>query len=173
MKKEILPRLHLASVPQFAAYDCDLLRTPDSSEALALFIKLSVELTGFSEAELLATGMARSFFDELGITLGIPARARFLREPCAAQALLASPFAGPLARNLIRLWYLGQWQELGAKWLEELTKEESCKFDEFGRNRNRVVSAAAYKEGLAWTAVGTNPTGARQPGFGSWAEPPR
>jgi hypothetical protein len=44
-------------------------------------------------------------------------------------------------------------------------------FDEFGRNVNRVISADAYREGLAWVAVGTNPSAAKQPGFGTWAWP--
>ncbi|HYO83919.1 MAG TPA: hypothetical protein VES20_21125, partial [Bryobacteraceae bacterium] len=36
-----------------------------------------------------------------------------------------------------------------------------------------MVSAAAYTEGLLWPAIGANPPGAKGPGYGSWALPPR
>lgn len=54
---------------------------------------------------------------------------------------------GPLARNLIQLWYLGQWGF-------------------------PVISAQAYQEGLVWKAIGAHPQGAKQQGFGTWSSPP-
>ena len=52
------------------------------------------------------------------------------------------------AEALIRLWYLGVWNDA-------------------------VVDPEAYREGLLWRAVGTNPPGSRPPGYGTWAlEPP-
>ena len=36
-----------------------------------------------------------------------------------------------------------------------------------------VVSPAAYTEGLLWRAIGARPHGAKAPGYGSWAAPPR
>ena len=56
------------------------------------------------------------------------------------------------------LWYLGQWDQLPRDW----------------RDRNgaspadiaRVASAAAFRAGLVWPAVGTHPTSAKAPGFG-------
>lgn len=36
-----------------------------------------------------------------------------------------------------------------------------------------TVSAASYQEGLLWPAIGANPPGAKAPGYGSWAAPPR
>jgi hypothetical protein len=35
-----------------------------------------------------------------------------------------------------------------------------------------VPSAGAFREGLVWPAIGAHPTGAKAPGFGSWATPP-
>jgi hypothetical protein len=81
------------------------------------------------------------------------------------QALVMDdPDLGPLARNVIALWYLGQWNALPNDW----------------RNRNgasprdvpRVISADAYAAGLVWTAAGAHPMGAKPPGYGSWANPP-
>ncbi|NNH33825.1 hypothetical protein C9413_32005, partial [Rhizobium sp. SEMIA 4085] len=36
-----------------------------------------------------------------------------------------------------------------------------------------VVSPDAYIEGLLWKAIGAHPAGAKGPGFGSWAFPPK
>lgn len=165
-----LPRSHLASVPQFASYDSDIRKT--DGDNFPRFIRLSVELTGFTEAELAATGLAKSYFDELGQVLGVTLRQDLLTVNLAPGPLMASPLYGPLARNVIRMWYLGQWKQLPQSWVTQLTKEQREKFDEFGRNTDRVLSGQAYKQGLAWAAIASNPPGAKQPGFGSWAEPP-
>ena len=55
---------------------------------------------------------------------------------------------GGAARRLIRLWYTGHWD--GA-----------------------MVSAAAYRAGLLWRAIGVSPPGAWPPGYGSWSLPPQ
>jgi hypothetical protein len=57
---------------------------------------------------------------------------------------------GPTARSLIKMWYLGG----------DATP--------FSAN---VVSAATYKEGLVWQAIGSHPPAAKQPGYGSWSLP--
>ena len=36
-----------------------------------------------------------------------------------------------------------------------------------------TVTSASYQEGLLWRAIGANPPGAKAPGYGSWAKPPR
>ena len=72
---------------------------------------------------------------------------------------------GPLAKNLIRMWYVGNWEQLPAAW-----------GDEFGAPANdqtKVVSAAAYQEGLVWRTIGSHAPGAKQPGYGTWAVRPR
>lgn len=48
---------------------------------------------------------------------------------------------------VIRLWYTGAW-------------------------RGVMVSAAAYRTGLLWRAIGVPPPGSRPPGFASWTLPP-
>ena len=72
---------------------------------------------------------------------------------------------GPVARNVVKMWYVGIWYELPQSWT-----------DAYGARQQNVaftVSAAAYTEGLLWPSIGANPSGAKAPGYGSWAQPPR
>jgi hypothetical protein len=148
-----------------------------STDALGEFDKfseLSVALTGFSLAELQATGMMRTYFDELGLVLGRAIRQKYFSSNLGPAALLSDELWGPLTRNLIRMWYLGQWKKLPVCWgTKTFSKEDVDGFDEFGRNVDRVISPGAYREGLAWKAVGVNPVGAKEPGFASWKELPK
>jgi hypothetical protein len=79
--------------------------------------------------------------------------------------ILDAPWLGPLARNTITLWYTAQWAQLPAAWRYAHGAVEA--------DVDHVVSAQAYQEGLMWKAAGTHPMGARQPGYGTWALPPR
>lgn len=144
------------------------------------FVALSVVLTGFDDAELWGTGMVDPYLGWLLSVVGdrhigaLLTTARRILDECgddldAAERLvaidiLADATLGPLARNLVVLWYLGQWNQLPADW----------------RNRNGasandttcIVSPAAYVNGLVWKALGTHAPAAQQPGYGSWALPP-
>jgi hypothetical protein len=135
------------------------------------FVALSAALTGFREVDLWGTGQAGRYLDELIRTVGDAIVARLLVTGGEAvrtgrlQALVMDDRdLGPLARNVIALWYLGQWYALPNDW----------------RNRNgasprdvqRVISADAYASGLVWRAAGAHPMGAKPPGYGSWANPP-
>ena len=138
------------------------------------FAALSAALTGFRTVDLWGTGQVDPYLDELLATVGEDVVARLLvagedalRSPDPTQALaqlLADDDLGPVARNVIVLWYLGEWSPLPHEW----------------RNRHgaspldvsRVISAAAYRSGLVWKAIGAHPKGADPPGYGSWAEPP-
>jgi hypothetical protein len=71
---------------------------------------------------------------------------------------------GPIARNVIVLWYLGQWDQMPRHWRD---RQGASPADVAG-----VPSAAAFRAGLVWRAIGAHPTGANPPGFGSWATPP-
>lgn len=72
---------------------------------------------------------------------------------------------GPVARNVILLWYTGNWNELPQGWRDAYGVSVA--------DVSAVVSAEAYQEGLMWVAGGTHPQGAKEPGFGTWAEPPK
>lgn len=166
-----LPKSHLRPATHFTEYDLASVEDGD----LDVFVELSAALTGFSPAELGGTGMAESYFEALRLVVGKKICARFVHSGLDPAALLASNLYGPLARNVIRMWYLGQWKQIPPEWLklEELGEDETRGFNEFGRNTDRVLSSQAYQQGLAWIAMGVNPVGAKQPGYGSWAWPPR
>ena len=78
--------------------------------------------------------------------------------------VMDDPDLGPLARNVIALWYLGQWNALPNDWRNRHGASP--------RDVPRVISADAYAAGLVWTAAGAHPMGAKPPGYGSWANPP-
>jgi hypothetical protein len=135
------------------------------------FVALSAALTGFREVDLWGTGQAERYLDEVIATVGDAIVARLLatgeealRTGELQVLVMDDPDLGPVARSVIVLWYLGQWNALPNEW----------------RNRNgaspldvpRVISADAYAAGLVWTAIGAHPMGAKPPGFGSWANPP-
>ena len=147
-------------------------RTKDPKE-IDRFLEISAELTGFSIPELQATGNAEHLFEELGSVIGVAARSLFLNGQLAPADRLSSAFDGPLARNVIRMWYLGHWEKLPIDWIATFPFDKDNPFDEFGMNYNRVISARAYRESLVWPAIGANPPAAKQPGFASWTEPPR
>jgi hypothetical protein len=128
-------------------------------------------LTGFRKVDLWGTGQAERYLEDVVGTVGDAIVARLLVTGGEAlstgrlQALvLDDPDLGPVARNVIVLWYLGQWNALPNEW----------------RNRNgasprdvpRVISADAYAAGLVWRAAGAHPMGANPSGYGSWANPP-
>jgi hypothetical protein len=136
------------------------------------FAALSAALTGFREAELWGTGQVEPYLDELFATVGDAIVARLLvtgdealRTGALKERVLDDPDLGPVARNVIVMWYLGQWDALPGEW----------------RNRHgaspldvpRVISADAYAAGLVWRAIGAHPMGADPPGYGSWANPPQ
>lgn len=151
------------------------------ADAMDSFLRLSEALTGFSRVDLLGTGLARTYLDTLTGVVGSVAAGELLLagdevigdarpdDPRVvaglAKRVVGDPRLGPLARNVIRMWYIGTWSQLPAGWGDD----RGAPADDV----TRVVSAAAYKEGLVWRAFGTHPPGAKQPGFGTWANPPR
>ena len=72
---------------------------------------------------------------------------------------------GPIARNVIKLWYVGIWYELPREWSDAYGQRE--------RDTKFTVSPTAYTEGLLWPAMDANPPGAKAPGYASWTRPPR
>jgi hypothetical protein len=72
---------------------------------------------------------------------------------------------GPVARNLVKMWYSGVWYELPGAWTDA--------YGALPKNVAFTVSPAAYTEGLLWPSIGANPPGAKAPGYGSWTQPPR
>ncbi|WP_422526310.1 sugar dehydrogenase complex small subunit [Serratia fonticola] len=136
-----------------------------SDAALQQFIDLSRLLTGFDRFELLGTGQAAFYYDwvqthaterfaTLLATYGeLPADAAQHSSFVETQ-LLGSEKLSTLVHSIIKLWYLGQW------------------YSADNPNETQIPSANSYQQGLVWDAIHAHPQGAKQQGFGAWAEPP-
>ena len=153
---------------------------PPSDVTRKHFVDLSVVLTGFDDAELWGTGMVEPYLDWLRSVVGDQRTGDLLSAGQAAidaaggkpavlerlvlMDILEDDTLGPLARNLVVLWYLGQWNQLPADWRDlhgASAIDQTC-----------IISPEAYTPGLAWKAIHAHPTGAKMPGYGSWALPP-
>jgi len=151
-----------------------------TQDSLEQFLSLSVGLTGFDRASLLGTGLLEEYYQQITSVIGeafsqeLWGIARQLNahangadadlEAAIRRELMASPKFGPIARNIVQLWYWGAWIQLPEAWRRH-----------YGTNPQDVThftSAGAYQQGLIWTAMGTHPQGAQQPGFGSWSLEP-
>lgn len=142
------------------------------------FLELSAALTGFRAVDLAGTGMGGPYLDALTATLGESFVARLLTvghdvvhraghdlDAEIAVRLLDDPDLGPPARNLIVLWYTGQWVQLPGPWR---SRHGASPLDV-----DRILSPESYAEGLMWVAIGAHPQGAKAPGFATWVTPPR
>lgn len=143
------------------------------------FLQLSAEITGYSETDLLGTGLADSYFKtfteivEDSICKDLWTRSNKIwkkheseeeKEEAIRKEMLSDPKFGPIVRNMIKLWYLGQWDELPAAWREN--------YGNSPKDVNFIVSPDSYKQGLVWDAINAHPMGAKQPGFATWSSPP-
>jgi hypothetical protein len=142
------------------------------------FLAFSSEVTAFPVFELRGTGMTDEYLAAVERVIGSALLTELLdtydRLPQGPpderlrrfrQTIFGDPKLGPLARNIIKLWYIGVWYVLPHEWT-----------DAYGALPNNVtfmVSPVAYTEGLLWVALGANPPGAKGPGYGSWGDAPR
>jgi hypothetical protein len=126
------------------------------------FLRLSVALTGFDEADLRGTGQAEAYYRWVEEHVSPPTlaalweRARAPLDAAAVDALLASPPLGLVCRQINYLWYTAQWQEIVNGALAPTV----------------IVSPGAYQEALVWPAMLAHPPGAKQTGFASWTTLP-
>lgn len=140
------------------------------------FLALSIELTGYSKFILEGTGQADEYLAAAVKTVGNPIVEELLAQYAAGTKLprnrkeelrreiLGDEKLGPVARNIIKMWYIGIWEPLPSRWIE-------C-YGPIEINSGFMVSAAAYREGLLWLTIGANPPGAKAIGYGAWALPP-
>jgi hypothetical protein len=144
------------------------------------FYALSVVLTGYSAFELHGTGVGDEYFNTVKHVVGDDMLTELLTtyrqveekaagdesklEQLMRSEILSSTKLGPIARNIIQMWYVGNWYELPDAWY--------AAYHTTGNVRHtHVISAQAYQEGLVWKAMETKPMGAKWPGFGTWGEP--
>jgi hypothetical protein len=140
-----------------------------------LFLRLSELLTGFGGIDLLGTGLAGSYLRVVDDILppGVldELLAAFARLPAGLDrgaavktTILANRKLGPVARNVILMWYRGTWTRLPDEWRSA--------YGTSPLDTDHVVSAEAYRSGLQWVAAGAHPAGALQQGYGAWASAP-
>jgi len=138
------------------------------------FILLSVQLCGISSFDLMGTGYARRYFETVESIVGRESFHRLLEAfdvlpaapaNAALQAsILNHPEFGPIARNIIKLWYTATWFQLPPTWRQN--------FGERPNDRTFVPYTYAYTESLLGPAVGAHPAGAKPTGHQSWTLPP-
>jgi len=149
------------------------------------FLNLSVDLTAFKQTDLLGTGLARQYLAKVRAACGdevVTALLDAYREARAEAAgtagshdpnvldralrhrIFSDERLGPVARNVIKLWYAGMWYGLPPEWTDAYGAQTAAE--------TSTVGTGSYQEGLLWPAIGANPPGAKAPGYGSWALPP-
>ena len=144
------------------------------------FVALSAILTGFDSVELWGTGMVETYAEVVTGTVGQEisdklwaATTRIIArdgadesqlETAVRREILASPMLGPIARNIIQLWYVSTWNELPKSWRNL--------YGNHPNDTTRIISSEAYAQGLVWEVIGAHPPAAKQPGFDSWSRPP-
>ena len=140
------------------------------------FLAFSADVTAFSVFTLRGTGQAEAYLSTVTGVVGealvdeLLERYARVRESGALEdglrrEIFSDERLGPIARNIVKLWFVGIWYELPPAWTEAFGAREG--------DVTFTVSAAAYVEGLLWPAIGANPPGAKAPGYGSWVGPPR
>jgi hypothetical protein len=155
------------------------IKTP---EFMGYFLDFSAEVTGFSRFDLEGTGQADLYFDTVLKVVGedifgelltifhdLDKRAKKKYDPVILSEglrsqILESSKRGPVARNIIKLWYTANWYELPDQWETWYGADKE--------NSHFIPSPQSYPEGLVWRAIGVNPPGAKGPGYGTWSEPP-
>jgi hypothetical protein len=154
----------------------------DAPEFIEYFLDFSVVVTGFSRFQLYGTGQVSLYFETVRDVIGgdlfgdllktfheLDVKAKssddesILTDELRSD-ILGSEKLGPIARNIIKLWYVATWYPLPQPWRDAFgTKAKDGHF---------VVSPHAYPEGLLWQSLGVNPPGAKGPGYGTWSNPP-
>lgn len=145
------------------------------------FLDLSATLTGFSQFRLRGTGQAAAYLTTVDDAAGEPVLDALLARWADVQTdagddedalhralrahVLSDDLLGPVARNVIKLWFVGTWYQLPQDWRDTHGTGQP--------DTTHVVSPAAYTEGLLWPTIDANPPGAKGPGYGTWAAPPR
>jgi len=135
------------------------------------FLLLSAQLCGISKFDLMGTGYARSYFETVEDIVGRDVLHRLLEAfatlhaaTAMQAAILNHPEFGPIARNIIKLWYSATWFQLTSTWRENFGARPG--------DRTFVPHPYAYAESLLGPAVGAHPAGAKPTGYQSWTLPP-
>ena len=153
----------------------------NESSQIDYFYKLSEILTGYNLVTLYGTGQGDFYFSSLRDILGKELVTDLLSEfelidsvqisekNTAAEwvndELLDCDKWGAVCRNIIKMWYMGNWYQMPVLWRENYVNSN--------KDVNKVLSANSYIEGLVWKAMGRHPKSAKQPGWATWSFPPQ
>lgn len=140
-----------------------------------VFLDLSSYLTGFDTIELIAIGLSDHYLKVLDSI--VPASivdnlleifgrtegqdASLIKQ--TGENIMNDPALGPVARNLILLWYQGVWTQLSDAW--------RAAYGITDQDYTHVISSDAYLSGLQWLVAGAHPSGGKPQGFASWSNP--
>ncbi len=153
----------------------------NDSSKIDFFYDLSVILTGYKLVKLYATGQGDFYFSTLNEILGNDLVTGLLNEfdlqidrskkppyepldLLVKEEMLNNDKWGSVCRNIIKMWYMGNWYQMPESWRENYVNSTA--------DVDKVLSSNTYIEGLVWTAMGRHPKSAKQPGYGTWAFPP-
>ncbi|MCD4534265.1 hypothetical protein LRP67_09250 [Nocardioides sp. cx-169] len=150
-------------------------------DVLEAFLELSATLTGYSRFRLRGTGQAEPYLETTRDASGDGVLADLLATSTQVHAaaagdegvldrglrarILSDDRLGPVARNVIKMWFVGTWYQLPQEWRDAHATRAP--------DATHVVSPASYTEGLLWPTIGANPPGAKGQGYGTWSSPPR
>ncbi len=150
-------------------------------EKLNVFLDLSVALTAFSAYQLRGTGQLEAYYTTIVDIVGETVITEVLNAFTTAKVqasqdqaqleqqirihLLSDDKLGPVTRNIIKMWFIGNWYQLPDIWRETYGKSE--------KDTTFVISPVAYTEGLLWPTIDSHPPGAKAPGYGTWANAPQ
>ncbi len=143
------------------------------------FLEFSSRVTAFTVVELQRTGQVQAYLetvvgvvgeDLLGemLTIDVAIRRETRGDPAARDRLLriwvfGDERFGPVARNIVKLWYLGTWYALPQDWHEA-----------FGTGRldaTVVVAPAAFAEGFVRPEAVAHAPGGHGRGYATRAKP--
>ncbi|MET9493837.1 hypothetical protein [Streptomyces sp. NPDC006552] len=171
-----------------------------TEDSLRAFVKFSATVTGFSEFDLWGTGQAEAYHATVVREAG-PGVIQSLIAPDPA-AGPAEPLVKSIIKLwYVGVWYgpgltgrvdVAAWTAPGRSGAKPAVPDDSrpeqsgpaqaaagqhragegSAHGRDGRTPPFVVSPDAYTEGLLWRAIGAHPSGAKAPGYGSWATPP-
>ena len=90
------------------------------------FLDFSVAVTGFSRFDLLGTGQSSLYFDTIRGVIGSEIFGELLQtfHDHGLDQILESGKLAPIARNIIKLWYMATWEELPPEWRERLREQQ-------------------------------------------------
>lgn len=149
----------------------------NQSEQIDYFYGLSSVLTGYNLVTLFGTGQGDFYFKSLNHILGeklvtelldkyqsLKSTTSDIGTSVNSQMLLNKKW-GPVCKNIIKMWYMGNWYQMPTDWRENYV---SSTFD-----TSHVLSSNSYIEGLVWKAMGQHPKSAKQPGYATWSFAPQ